>query len=324
MVRIAIAGASGQLSKEILDGLVETDKHEIIGLVRKDPKSLPETRGVRWAQTNYKDRSQLVHLLRGVHTVLCFFISHKDAGGVDQKRLIDAAIEAGVQRYAASEWSIGSKLESVRDAVPWYSSKLNVRTYLHELNQTEKVLEYTLFHPGLFMNYLGYPRQTTKHITLFPLLFDFDGMRAIVGEQSLDAKIAYSTVEDIVGVVARAVEYEGEWPRVGGITGSQVTVAQLLELGKKIRGRPFDIEWVKEEDAQAGRARVSWLPPLDPQILSDVPKEQQEAFQTAIVTGTLVAVAAGAWETTDEWNQILPDYKFTSLEAFLKQVWESA
>ncbi|CAG9948165.1 unnamed protein product [Clonostachys rosea f. rosea IK726] len=232
MVRIAIAGASGQLSKEILDGLVETDKHEIIGLVRKDPKSLPETRGVRWAQTNYKDRSQLVHLLRGVHTVLCFFISHKDAGGVDQKRLIDAAIEAGVQRYAASE--CGSKLESVRDAV----------------------LEYTLFHPGLFMNYLGYPRQTTKHITLFPLLFDFDGMRAIVGEQSLDAKIAYSTVEDIVGVVARAVEYEGEWPRVGGITGSQVTVAQLLELGKKIRGRPFDIEWVKEEDAQAGRARV--------------------------------------------------------------------
>jgi hypothetical protein len=90
-----------------------------------------------------------------------------------------------------------------------------------------------------------------------------------------------------------------------------------------IAGRPFDIEWVKEEDAQAGRARVSWLPPLDPRILSDVPKEQQEAFQTAIVTGTLVAVAAGAWETTDEWNQILPDYKFTSLEAFLKQVWES-
>jgi hypothetical protein len=78
-----------------------------------------------------------------VHTVLCFFISHKDAGGVDQKRLIDAAIEAGVQRYAASEWSIGSKLESVRDAVPWYSSKLNVRTYLHELNQTEKASHFT-------------------------------------------------------------------------------------------------------------------------------------------------------------------------------------
>lgn len=322
MVKIAIAGASGQLAREILDGLAETGKHEIIGLVRKDPKLLPKPRGVRWAQTNYENKSQLVHLLRGVHTVLCFFISHKDPGGVSQKRLIDAAIEAGVERYAASEWSIGSKLENVRDAVPWYSSKLDVRMYLQELNQKEKVLEYTLFHPGLFMNYLGYPRQTTKHITVFPLLFDFDGMRAIVGEQSLDAKIAYTAVEDIVGVVARAVEYEGEWPRVGGVVGSQVTVAQLLELGEKIRGRPFDIEWVKK-DAQVGSVKVSWLPPLDEQVLAHIPMEQQEAFQTAVVTGTLVAVTGGAWETTEEWNQLLPDYKFTSLEKFLKQVWES-
>ncbi|KAH7142693.1 hypothetical protein B0J13DRAFT_636302 [Dactylonectria estremocensis] len=321
MVKIAIAGASGQLAREILDGLVETGKHQIIGLVRKDPKLLPNLPGVHWAQTNYEDKSQLVHLLRGVHSVLCFFISHKDPGGVSQKCLIDAAIEAGVKRYAASEWSIGGKLEDVRDAVPWYSSKLDVRVYLQELNQKEKVLEYTLFHPGLFMNYLGYPRQTTKHITLFPLLFDFDGMRAIVGEQSLDAKIAYTAVEDIVGVVARAVEYGGEWPRVGGITGSQITVAQLLELGQKIRGKPFDIEWVKE-DAQVGSVKLSWLPPLDSQVLADVSKEKQEAFQTAVVTGTLVAVTGGAWETTKEWNEALPDYKFTSLETFLKQVWE--
>lgn len=83
-------------------------------------------------------------------------------------------------------------------------------------------------------------------------------------------------------------------------------------------GRPFDIEWVKEEDVQVGSVKVSWLPPLDSQDLADLPKEQQEAFQTAVVTGTLVAVTGGAWETTEEWNQLLPDYKFTSLERFLK------
>lgn len=68
--------------------------------------SFPTLPGVQWAQTNYEDRSVLARLLSGVHTVLCFFIAHKDPEGVAQKRLIDAALEAGVKRYAASEWSM--------------------------------------------------------------------------------------------------------------------------------------------------------------------------------------------------------------------------
>ena len=94
------------------------------------------------------------------------------------------------------------------------------------------------------MDYLGYPRNTSKYITPIPVLFDFNNMHAIVDRKYLDAKITYTAIEDIAGVVARAVEYEGEWPTVGGIVGSQVTVAQLLELGEKIRGKckHFDAE----------------------------------------------------------------------------------
>ncbi|KIL93742.1 hypothetical protein FAVG1_02303 [Fusarium avenaceum] len=215
-------------------------------------------------------------------------IAHKDPEGAAQKRLIDAALDAGVKRYAASEWSIGMKLEEIRDAVPWYASKLGIRTYLQELNREEKVLqvlEYTLFHPGLFMNYLGYPHQTTKHLTLFPVIFDFEDMRAIASRNHLQSKVTYTAVEDIVAVVARAVEYEGEWPTVGGIVGSEVTVAKLMELGEQVRGKSWTMEWVEEDDLQAGVLKTNWLPPLPDQTMADFPKDQHEAFKRDVVIG---------------------------------------
>jgi hypothetical protein len=56
-------------------------------------------------QTTYQDKYELVQLLKGVHTVLCFFTVHLDPGSETQKRLIDAAVEAGVKRYAPAEWA---------------------------------------------------------------------------------------------------------------------------------------------------------------------------------------------------------------------------
>lgn len=43
----------------------------------------------------------------------------------------------------------GMKLEEIRDAVPWYASKLGIRTYLQELNREEKVNRGTLAKPQL-------------------------------------------------------------------------------------------------------------------------------------------------------------------------------
>jgi len=36
--------------------------------------------------------------------------------------------------------------------------------------------------------------------------------------------------------VARAVEYGGKWPIIGGVQGTEITVGQLIALGGKIRG----------------------------------------------------------------------------------------
>lgn len=60
--------------------------------------------GVTWRAVNYDDKSDLVDALQGTHTVLSFIQVMKDPGNKSQKNLIDAAITAGVTRFAPSEW----------------------------------------------------------------------------------------------------------------------------------------------------------------------------------------------------------------------------
>ncbi|KAJ3510642.1 hypothetical protein NM208_g15508 [Fusarium decemcellulare] len=321
MVKIAIAGASGQVAREILDKLVETGKHEILGLVRRDPASLPSLPNVRWVQTTYDDKQELVKQLRGVETVLSFITNMDDPTATAEKRLIDAAIEAGVKRFAPGEWAIGENLVKAIDAVPWYQGKLATRKYLRELNQKEKVLEYCLFQPGQFTNYYGYPHQTTKHISISPFMINLDSMRAVLDEDHKDAELSLTTADDLGNVVVRAVDYPGEWPEVGGITGTRIKIPDLLALGEKIRGKSFTIEWVKNEDLKNGVLKVERLPELNHPVLASLSKEQLDGFRKGVLIGTVLLASAGAWAVTDEWNQLLPDYKFTQVEDFLRQVW---
>lgn len=59
---------------------------------------------ITWAKTDYTDTKQLVQALQGVHTLLSF-VTEEDASSLIQKRLIDAAVQAGVKRFAPSEWA---------------------------------------------------------------------------------------------------------------------------------------------------------------------------------------------------------------------------
>ncbi|KAF4334929.1 2`-hydroxyisoflavone reductase [Fusarium beomiforme] len=319
MVKIAIAGASSELAREILDRLAATGKHDITALVRKDPSGFPELPGVKWIQTDYANKSELVQLFRGVETVLSFLAVHLDPGNETQKRIIDAAVEAGVKRFAPSEWGVGTKLADCLDVMSWYSGKIEIREYLKNVNSEKKVLEYTLFQPGGFMDYLCHPFKTAKYITTTSVNIDFDKKRALVVEGTLDDEITYTSVEDIANIVTRAIEYEGEWPVIGGISGNRVAIRQLLQIGEELRGEPFAIEWLKMEDLAAGELKTDNYPRLP---LPSVPQDQVEAFSKMVVIGTLTAFHRGAWTVSDEWNQIFPDYKFTKADELLKSAWE--
>jgi len=120
-------------------------------------------------------------------------------------------------------------------AAAGYSQKQAVRDHLKELNKNKKVLEYCLFQPGLFTNYLSAPLKSSNHVFNTKIQFDLEFRRAILVDT--DETLTHTTIQDLGNVVARAIEYAGEWPVVGGICGQTLSAADVLVIAEKVRGK---------------------------------------------------------------------------------------
>ena len=72
------------------------------------------------------------------------------------------------------------------------------------------------------------------------------------------------------------------------------------------------------EELESGAWKTSWLPKVDH---PSIPPEQVAVLSKTIVGGLLLAISAKAFQCSDEWNRLLPDYKFTQPEEFLSAFW---
>jgi hypothetical protein len=118
---------------------------------------------------------------------------------------------------------------------------LKSKSSLHNLHAGltfSQILEYILFQPGLFLDYLAFPHKTAKYIDPLQSVFDYQNCRAIAVHGHEDATMTLTTAADVAAIVARAVDYEGEWPETGGIKGNRATFSQIIEIGEQIRGMP--------------------------------------------------------------------------------------
>lgn len=87
------------------------------------------------------------------------------------------------------------------------------------------------------MNYLAFPQKTTKYADIWGIHIDMEHRRAIIlGDAKNPGYFSMTTMEDVANIVAKAVEYGGEWPTVGGIRGDNISQQELILLGEKIRG----------------------------------------------------------------------------------------
>lgn len=113
---------------------------------------------------------------------------------------------------------------------------LDLYSLMFRYLRSSKVLEYTLFQPGLFLNYLAYPYKTSRHLDPLQSVFDFHNCRAIMVDGHEDAIMTVTTVADLAVVVSRAVDHEGLWPAVMGIQGNRLTFSQIIEIARRVRG----------------------------------------------------------------------------------------
>ncbi|KAL4963602.1 uncharacterized protein BDV14DRAFT_201793 [Aspergillus stella-maris] len=296
MVKVVVAGGTGAVSQEVVAEIVNSGKHDVTIWTRStEPKY--EFPDVTYTQANYDDHASMVTLLSGVHSVLCFISQPKV-----QIALIDACIEAGVKRYAPNGWAAHAFAYHEKDQV----------------NKDKKILEYTLFQPGLFTNYLSAPIQSAKFCPIWTQQFDVANRRAIVPAER-DWKLFTTTIQDLGRVVAAALAFEGEWPEIGGITGTKTSSRGIIEASERVRG-PFQIETVSTETLQSGKLNTSWTPLL-PEFPTADPNYDRVKFSEYVVAEIIFGRLKGAWETSDEWNRLLPDLKLTTVEEFLEEYW---
>ncbi|KAJ0418897.1 NmrA-like family protein [Aspergillus carlsbadensis] len=300
------------VGREVLDVLIHGQKHQVTVFTRTAAPDLT-AQGANVVQVDYDDKDALTRYLRGVHTVLSFIVPTAVRAGAAQKNLIDASIAAGVRRFAPSEWAARSS-----SGIAGYSVKDEVHDYLKEVNKDRKVLEYCLFQPGMFMNYLSFPYPSTKHLQIFGLQYDLQNRRAIV-PSDIDCPMTFTTVQDLAKVVAEAVDHQGEWPQTGGISGSRITSSELIRLAESIRG-PFSVETVPAEAIEAGKLNTSWVPLIE--LPSMPPGTDVRAFSEAGICSVLRGALRETWAVSDEWNKLLPNLKMTTVQEFLGEVWE--
>lgn len=74
------------------------------------------------------------------------------------------------------------------------------------------------------------------------------------------------------------------------------------------------------EDLEAGDLKTDrWIRPDLPSTPAG--KEEYKAFSKMVTIGMMRSMRCGSWTTTDEWNRLLSDYKFTTAEEFMKMIW---
>lgn len=99
-----------------------------------------------------------------------------------------------------------------------------------------QVLEYTLFQPGLFLDYLASPYQTAKHVAPLDVFISYEKCQAIIVDGHEDVTLTLTTAADTAAVIAKAIGSADEWPEISGIQGNRATLSEIIKLGEKIRG----------------------------------------------------------------------------------------
>ena len=293
MVKVAIAGATGALGSTILSAILDTRKHEVVVLSR-NPNPALSAKGLQVRPVSYTDHSSLTAALQGIHTVLSLIAGiDRDAMRGSQLAIIAAAKEAGVKRFAPSEFAI-------RDYRDWdfYAGKIPV----WEATKASG-MECAQFTCGIFMNYLGTgtPKEGIDALGgLRPLNFVIDtkaGTADLPGDGN--AKLTFTRLQDVGRFVAAALDLD-KWEEEMGMVGSTMSYREVVSAIEKVTKRKMLVKENSEE------------------MLKEIIKEDAK---TRFFNQVRLSIAQGKVEVQPKLNKLAPDIQPWTVEEFLEECW---
>ena len=83
------------------------------------------------------------------------------------------------------------------------------------------------------MNYLAYPNRTAKYLYNSGMFHcPGEGHSLIVDDGEYWE--TWTTIQDVAKVVARAIDFEGRWPEIGGVVGTKIKPKDLIKLAEEV------------------------------------------------------------------------------------------
>ena len=295
MVKVALAGATGSgLGATILSAILETRKHDVVVLSRSPNPSLT-AKGVQVRPVSYTDHASLTAALHGVHTVLSTIGSAGNQNDMRDSQLavIAAAKEAGVKRFAPSEFAI-------KEYQDWdfYAGKIPV------LEATKASgMEYTQFTCGIFMNYLGTgtPKEGTEVLSgLRPWNFVINtkaGTADLPGDGN--TKLTFTRLQDVGTFVAAALDLD-KWEEQMGMVGDTMSYNEVVGAIEKVTKRKMLVKENSEDELK---------------------KLIEEVEGARFYNQVRLSIAQGKVQVEPTLNRLAPDVKPWTVEKFLETYW---
>ena len=324
MVKVAVAGGTGGLGLHIVEAIAEGGKHEVVVFSRKTAHPVLEKLGVTIVPVSYDDPSALARALEGVHTVISTILGTTDDTLVKpQLALLEAAVKAGVKRFAPSEFGVRVTPDF---PVTAFRPKWRVADAVQKSG-----LEYTLFENGLFANYLAVGTPGIGHLSSYPFMFDIEHYKATLAADTSMYHV-YTRAEDIGRFVAASLDLE-KWPAVSHMQGDRKTVAEVLRLAEQVRGvfRSYDSSSPELTQSSGRKFDVTYL--TEEQLLAIVNKAKKQSPATGETFGghDLQTLYAEWWLASlgsnpvgfeeKNLNELCPLVQPIGVEEFLKKWW---
>jgi hypothetical protein len=309
VVVVALAGAMSGLGLTVLRHLASSPPttHTYVVLSRS-PQPAWTAREITVREIDYASHSSLVQALRDVHTVLSFIGGSASALRDSQLALVAAAQEAGVQRFAPSEFAI----KGGGYGLDLYAGKREVWEAV-----VASGMEYTRFSCGIFMSILatGTPKSVTEVgiaegaekgeqealAGLRPWNFVVNmlaGTADLPGDGRV--KVVFTDTRDVARFVEKALDLD-TWPEELGMRGDLMDWREVIEVLEKVQGREFLLRENSVEEME---------------------KVAREDEGKRFYNQVRVALAKGEGVVGNELNEAFPDVKPTSVEEFTRKWWD--
>lgn len=194
MVIVAVAGGTSTgLGRAIVTALKA--EHDLIPIVlTRSTSSVPQwlsSMDVESRAVDYGSHGSLVQALQGVHTVISVVLPRDGDWATNQIALLNAGLEAGIKRFAPSEFSAGSKSTP---KIAMLRGKMQVWDACEEVAKANAGFEWARFNCGFFMNYFGHgaPKQeeALAGVADFAAMWDIPKMTARFPIRKMEACLA--------------------------------------------------------------------------------------------------------------------------------------